>query len=177
MHKDTKIIIINGKGGSGKDTFVEMITKISPNTVLNASSIEPVKDASVILGRDPEDKSPKARKFLSDIKKAWVEYSEGGTQHLLEFIRVFSDSRKPYYIFLHIREPEEIQKMKRSLMGKCVTLLVKGRDDGNAQINDSDNCVNEYPYAYILDNDGSLEDLKAKAVLFLEMLKSHTYEV
>ena len=36
--------------------------------------------------------------------------------------------------------------------------------------NDSDGKVNEYEYDYYIENDGTLEDLKKKAVQFIEEL-------
>jgi CO dehydrogenase nickel-insertion accessory protein CooC1 len=45
-----KHIIINGRGTSGKDTFIELFAKSYPNTTHNISSIDPIKDIAYIGG-------------------------------------------------------------------------------------------------------------------------------
>ena len=59
-------VIINGVGGCGKDTLVEMLS--SHRKVKNISSITPVKKIAEHCGWLGE-KTDKARKFLSDLKK------------------------------------------------------------------------------------------------------------
>ena len=63
--KMKNIIIINGTGGSGKDTFVEFVSKYSK--VFNFSSVDKVKEVARVIGWSGT-KSEKDRKFLSDLK-------------------------------------------------------------------------------------------------------------
>ena len=59
------IVIINGTGGSGKDTFIDFVKKHAK--VVNVSSVDFVKEVATLAGWQGE-KSKEARKFLSDLK-------------------------------------------------------------------------------------------------------------
>ena len=61
---DKKIIIINGTGGSGKDTFVEFCSKYA--NVFNFSSIDKVKEIAKIIGWTGS-KSEKDRNAREDL--------------------------------------------------------------------------------------------------------------
>ena len=80
-------IIINGTGGSGKDTFVEYVAKYTK--VFNFSSIDVIKEIGSlqvykkIQGLEwlaeygwQGKKTEKDRKFLSELKRIWEEYNE-----------------------------------------------------------------------------------------------------
>ena len=54
------IVIINGYGGSGKDTFVEFVSKY--NKVYNFSSVDKVKEIAKLIGWNGK-KEEKDRKF------------------------------------------------------------------------------------------------------------------
>ncbi len=45
---EKQIIIINGTGGSGKDTFVEFCSKYG--SIMNFSSIDKVKEIATLIG-------------------------------------------------------------------------------------------------------------------------------
>ena len=75
-------------------------------------------------------------------------------------------------MFVHIREPEEIQKAKELLGAK--TLLVKNPNVELIKSNDADGRVEEYEYDYTIYNDGTLEDLYDKAFEFVEGLNLST---
>lgn len=51
-----KTVIINGTGGSGKDTFVELckeyVEKMDNYYIYNRSSVDKIKEAAVIVGWD-----------------------------------------------------------------------------------------------------------------------------
>ena len=59
------IIIINGCGGVGKDTFVNMCAKYT--SVVNYSSVKEIKEIAKYIGWDGS-KEERDRKFLSDLK-------------------------------------------------------------------------------------------------------------
>ena len=71
-----KIIIINGSGRCGKDTFVEYVKKVSNDRVYLISTVDKVKEIAKTMGWDG-NKDEKSRKFLSDIKLAWTNYNNG----------------------------------------------------------------------------------------------------
>ena len=69
-----KIVIINGSGGVGKDTFVDFCKEFT--NVRNISSVDKVKEAAKILVNWNGEKDEKSRKLLSDLKRISVEYND-----------------------------------------------------------------------------------------------------
>ena len=69
------------------------------------------------------------------------------------------------YLFIHIREIDEIIKAKKMLNAK--TLLIKNPRVELITSNNSDGNVYNYNYDFVIENDGTLEDLKDKAKQFL----------
>ena len=116
-----KIIVINGTGGSGKDTFVEFCKEHV--IVFNHSSVDIIKQAASIMGWDGK-KDDKSRKFLSDLKALVTEYNDGCFKHIVELVKEFTNVKEDDCIlFLHIREPEEIKRVVDEF--GAITLLIK----------------------------------------------------
>jgi hypothetical protein len=72
-------------------------------------------------------------------------------------------------VFIHCREPKEIDKLVYQFhQYDPVTLLIRREAaESVEQINDSDNSVLNYSYNYIVRNEGTLDDLKESARTFL----------
>ena len=104
-------IIINGKGGAGKDTMCEMAAKHF--RTMNVSSIDPIKKIASQNGWNGE-KDDKSRKFLADLKKIFTDYNDLPTEYIFGKYKEFlvSDCE---ILFVHIREPEEIEKFRRKI--------------------------------------------------------------
>ena len=64
--------VINGAGGVGKDTLCDLAARHFK--VYNISTIMPIKDIARMCGWMGE-KSDKARRFLSDLKRVTVAFS------------------------------------------------------------------------------------------------------
>ncbi|MCC8015564.1 MAG: hypothetical protein LIO87_10280 [Eubacterium sp.] len=156
------VIIINGKGGAGKDTLCDIAAK--HYKVRNVSAITPIKEIAKKHGWNGE-KDSKSRKFLSDLKKVFIEYNDLPTQYLLEQYEQFMQSEEQL-MFVHIREGSEIDKLKHSIKTKCRTLLIRraGQESwGNA----SDDEVEQYGYDLYYDNDKPLEETENDFIEFL----------
>lgn len=162
---DKKIVIINGTGGAGKDTFVKFCSEIEK--VLNISTVDKVKEAAKILVGWNGEKDEVSRKLLVDLKRLSINYNDSPTKYVLEMAEKFRSS-EDNLMFVHIREIEEIEKTKELLNAK--TLLITNPRVKLITSNDSDGKVNEYKYDYYIENDGTLEDLKNKAVKFTKEL-------
>lgn len=162
---DKNIIIINGTGGAGKDTFVSFCSEFVK--VLNVSSVDKVKEAAKILVGWNGEKDEVSRKLLVDLKKLSVDYNDAPTKYIKSMSDNFKNSDEEL-MFVHIREAEEIEKTKKLLNAK--TLLITNPRVQLITSNDSDGKVNEYKYDYYISNDGTLEDLKYKAKQFIEEL-------
>ena len=161
------IFIINGQGGSGKDTFVKFCQEFVPDRVINISTVDYIKEIAQYLGWEG-GKSEKDRKFLSDLKALSKEYNDLPYQQVKRVIFSLNERRKRHphpIIFIHCREPDEIKRFVNEYKAK--TILVY---NGSRQItsNESDKNVNNYNYDFIIDNTGTFDDLKERARNFLE---------
>lgn len=159
-------IIINGAGGVGKDTLCDIAARYFK--VINVSSITPIKEIASNYGWNGE-KDARSRKFLSDLKRVFIDYNDLPTKYLYEQYKAFMESDNEVY-FAHIREGEEIEKLKNMIGEGCVTLLVE-RQTGNSEWgNVSDDAVRNYNYDYIFDNNVALFEAEEAFIELLEEL-------
>ena len=184
MRKPKFIIVINGKGGVGKDTLVEMARKHF--SVENISSIDPIKDAALYLGWTG-DKSNKSRKFLADLKKLVTDFNDYPTLSLMTKTITFLKSNSDI-LFVHIREGEEITKYINNVLKatkhdqidtlksfssltseyRIITLLIRRESINNKEYgNTSDDDVENYKYMYTFHNDSPLDDTEYIYLMFL----------
>lgn len=164
------VVVINGRGGVGKDTLCDMAAKTFK--VENVSSITPIKEIAALCGWDGS-KDDKSRKFLADLKRLSVEYNDYPTLWATEKYKDFLLSDKDV-MFVHIREPEEIAKFVNSTDGAAITLLIRGgeRMKRGAYGNAADDGVENYAYDYYFDNDGTLEEAERGFTLLLNKILS-----
>lgn len=162
------VVVINGSGGVGKDTICSVVA--AHHKTLNYSSVDPIKKIAKDNGWNGE-KTEKSRKFLSDLKKLFIDFNDLPLNYMLGRYREFLESDNEV-LFLHIREAEEIEKLVRSIRelgGNVATLLIRGRNDANkAWHNVSDDAVENYRYDYIYDNVKSLDELDADFMAYFE---------
>lgn len=156
---EKRIVVINGPAQVGKDTFINLCEEILNQylmTVYSYSSVDEIKQKAKELGWNGV-KDDKGRKLLSDLKLASIDYNDGPTQYLERCIEQSGWN----LIFLHIREPEEIAKMK-ALHPEA---LVVHMDRNNAErfVNHADSNTYNYPYDIYVNNDGDLEYLRELA--------------
>ena len=159
-------IIINGVGGCGKDTLVELLS--SYHKVKNISSITPVKEIAKHCGWNGE-KTDEARKFLSDLKKLLTEFNEFPMQYLLSEQEEFLVSGDEL-LFVHIREPHEIEKFKKVSKTLTYALLVEPREELQNKVygNKSDDEVNNYSYDFVFKNNKPLEIIEKEWLTFID---------
>ena len=164
------IIVINGKGGVGKDTLIDFVREYCK--IQNVSAITPTKSVARLLGWHGE-KTLKARKFLSDLKALSIAYNDYPTEYLLrEANKFLSNKYEGVFMFVHIRECEEIQKFKDRCNGNVFTLLVRRDIDVSEFGNDSDDNVEDYHYDYVFDNNKSLEEAKNDFLVLMDTIIS-----
>lgn len=149
------VIVINGKGGVGKDTLCDIAGK--HYRTRNVSSVAPIKKLASLCGWNGE-KDDRSRKFLSDLKALTAEYNDFPTRWLREQYEEFCISDEEV-MFVHIREGSEIDKFLDATGGRAVTLLVRGgkRMPDTRYGNDSDDLVEAYKYDYYFTNDLPLD--------------------
>lgn len=162
MEGQKLVIIINGKGGCGKDAICDILARHYP--VTNVSTITKVKQAARLMFGWKGEKSLKDRKFLSDLKDLWIDYNDGPFKYAINEFHKFAEKPVTAYneiLIMHVREPSEIKKIKDRInyIGTipCVTLLVKSpRTESVEYGNKSDDLVNKYPYEFIYNNAAPL---------------------
>lgn len=166
---------------SGKDQFCNYCMDYMAKKGIKGgviSTVDLIKRIASQLGWDGI-KTPKDRKFLSDLKKLLTDWND------IPFTYVQSQIRETYLMFtqklgvpqdriiffVHSREPEEIKRFQE--VYGATTLLVKRKDvEDLEQSNDSDNNVMNFQYDYIINNDKGLDELQLEAMKFVdEMVK------
>ena len=190
----TKVVIINGKPQSGKDTFCKYAQGYcdddeSANTLI-ISSVDPLKEMLTQLGWDGT-KTDKIRDMLMDMKQLWVQNQDGPTMFLFNNILEFHKTctGEDNIVFVHIREPEEIKKLVNALTGfesmgiDVISLLVirKGGEDtpnqpAETRRSDDEALINSYEYDVTINNDEDLIKLQELAAEFVDKLLEDEYE-
>lgn len=162
---EKRIVIINGSGGVGKDTFVELCGKFVE--VKNISSVDKVKEAARILVNWNGEKDDKTRKLLVDLKQLSIDYNDYPMTYIKQEADSFFGNEKQKIMFIHIREISEIEKIKKMLQAR--TLLITSSRVEKIVTNNSDANVEQYEYDTYISNDGTLDELKEKAKQFVWM--------
>ena len=161
---DKKIYIINGSGGVGKDTFIEYCSEFAK--VKNISSVDKVKEAAKILTGWNGEKDEKSRKLLVDLKKLSIDYNDYPVKYIEEQAKEFQENDDEEMMFVHIREIDEIKKVKERVTVK--TILVTSTRVEKITSNSSDANVENYEYDYYIKNDGTLDELREMAKEFVD---------
>ena len=175
-----KVVVINGKGGCGKDTFVSMCYKLLNQNqtkcclCYNLSTVDLVKEAAAVCGWAGE-KDPASRKFLSQLKDILTEWKDLPFQDVVErTLRIqhkteISGCVDDAIVFIHCREPHEIQRLVDELGARSL-LIRRAAAESVEQCNHADNGVLDYEYDFTIDNNGTLDQLKEKAKAFLSVI-------
>lgn len=162
MKLSKKVFIINGSGGVGKDTFCEYVGHYAKVKVI--SSIDLVKDYASKMGWNGS-KTPRDRKFLSDLKDLLTKYNDYPFRDICQKVLWFKEDDNEF-LFIHIREPEEIDRAKREF--NAHTILMVNDNVKGIYSNHADARVLEYNYDIVIDNSGTLKDLDIIAKDFVE---------
>lgn len=172
-----QIIVINGEAGSGKDTFVWLCKNVDGialkegwnfSGICNFSMVDKVKQIAEECGWNGK-KDSKSRKFLSDLKDLCDEYNQMSFRDLEH--RVFTFRLDPYakILFVHAREPKDIQAIVEKYKAK--TLLIKRNGHSTEASNHADADVYNYEYDYVVTNPGdSIEEYQKQARDFLKAI-------
>lgn len=166
-----EICIINGSGGKGKDLFVELCGRYCE--VLNVSSIDPAKNAAMHLvgykwGDEKTDESLRA--LLSELKAISIRVNNYPFKYVSKHIEEFQ-SVSGELLFIHIREPQEIQQVL-DVFPHVHTLLLTNERVDDIVTNSSDANVYNFNYEFKIMNDGSIEELEMSASNFVSVLRA-----
>lgn len=166
----TKIVIINGYPTAGKDTFCNFMRAYASEfgeKITSISTIDPVIPMAMAMGWDGE-KTSANRKFLSQLKSITSEWCDLPFTQTCAKIGCLTTKRKPpQIIFIHCREPEEIDRFVKKY--NATTVFIKRPNNKTKISNCSDARVENYFYDYIVENN-SLAELAEGAALLYELL-------
>ncbi len=154
---EKRVYIINGSGGAGKDTVCEIAAR--QYRVWNISSITPIVRIAKAAGWDGV-KTPASRRLLARLKEVFTEYNDLSFAYCMQQLAAFRQSDAEI-LFVHIREPQEIERFRQAAGKDCYTLLVRRPAQG-AWGNHADDDVENYQYDAVLCNDGTLQQLEAR---------------
>lgn len=162
-----KIIIINGSGGVGKDTFVDMVRQeihnMSGSNCRVYQIADPVKAIAEEMGWKG-GKTEKDRKFLSDLKVLWSNYNDGPFERLDNEVKLFKGDKKNDVLFLFMREPDEIGRA--SELYDALTVIITSDRVNKIESNMADKNVANYNYDIVIRNNLDREHLKDTARSF-----------
>ena len=169
-----KYFIINGRPRSGKDTFVNFCLEELGAFGKLISTVDFVKKIATECGWDGT-KDLKNRKFLSDLKDLLTNWGDVPYKKTLQEIDMFKfdldywDVSDKGVVFIMCREPKEIERFERELNAKSV-LILRASVEFEQQSNHADSEVLNHKYDYIIENNGTVDELKEKAKDFLKNL-------
>ena len=173
-----KLVITNGTGGAGKDTFCQMVKKELEEIGFETWRYSYVDFARNMLHEfadiDTSKKTDKDRKLLAAINRALEEYDDIPFKDccslINDFLLSFQNRYEPMtdtyekndtdFIFLDVRSPEIIDRFKEKYNNVYTVLVDNGKLTDSAP---EDLNVNNYDYDYTINNKGTLCDLEQQA--------------
>lgn len=169
------VVVVNGFPRSGKDTFVNFCKKELGSFGLSVSTVDFVKHLAAQSGWDGT-KTQRNRKFLSDLKNLLTEWDDIPWKKVEEVYHSIEKDCSTYhlkdsdfFLFVFSREPEEIERFRQQY--GAITALIDRKEVEGEQSNDSDNEVKNYDYDFVIDNNGTLEELEEKALFFIRTVE------
>ena len=176
-----KFVIINGLGGCGKSTFIELCQEYCDNPdnlkahnwmVSELSTVDFVKEVARICGWKGK-KEKKDREFLHDLKEAMEKWDNIPNKKVLEdaenIIKNYLGLN--HLFFVNIREPQSIESFSQLVMEQGYETPIKILMESNMSSNEVDSIVQEIKsikYDKIYKNNGTLKDLANIARYFIQ---------
>ena len=151
------IFVTNGMARSGKDTFAALMNEFVPTK--KYSSIDYIKEIAKLCGWDGQ-KNERSRKFLSDLKVLTSQYNDLPFKMIQKQIQEFHKNKKYNVLLIDIREPEEIRKLCYKYKD-VKTILIKRSSVKTITSNMADAGVFNYNYDFVIENNGTLDELKS----------------
>ena len=169
-----RLFILNGRGGAGKNSFVDFIIdeveeRNLPYNVIHTSIITPVKYAAKILGWN-DTKDDRSRKFLHDLKILSERYNDYCFDSIKSLVRDHwaADSNRNL-IFVDMREEKDILCFTyyfNKYKPKTILVQRNGLEKKTYGNFADDNADKMEAVDYLISNNGSLEDLRGEAKKF-----------
>jgi len=165
-----KVIVMNGQGGSGKSTFEQYVVDFAAKdnkTVSIYSMVTYVKECAKLLGWDG-GKTDVDRKFLSDLKLALESWNNSPRINVEAEINAAEEAGDSL-IFIDAREGEDIEWLRETF---DTTVILVDRKLNRTYGNIADDGVMDITYDFVVDNTGTLDDLKDSAEVFWNLVRN-----
>lgn len=163
-----KVVVINGSGGVGKDTFVNEFSGMFPYLyVRSASAIDETARIATLCGWKGQ-KSERDRKFLYELKCALDNWDDVSMKHMKKIVDQYRGSNIVQVLFLHVRKPSEIERCVREF--NATTILITNSRVPPITSNGADSSVFSFNYDYVIRNDDTLDSLREKAARYYDFL-------
>lgn len=169
-----EVVVLNSKGGAGKDTFFGFCESILGDCVAHISTVDLVKEVAESIGWDGT-KTLENRRRLSMLKDIMTAWGDGPFKDVCSMVNQIkyewmNGGEEFGIIFIDCREPHEIERLVKELGAK--TLLIT-RDNLPATYgNHADDGVFDYTYDYIVENNGSLTELRDSARAIINAIRA-----
>jgi len=167
---EPKIYIISGKAGSGKDTVADILKNNLKDKTIIISYASYLKEYAKNILNWNGNNEDKPRTFLQEIGDLVKSINPNFlVNRILEDIEVY----KHYYqniIISDARFESEIKSIENKY--KCVKIYVYGRDNNLTSVQKEHNTETSldgyHDYDYMINNNGTLDDLNRKVLEVLE---------
>jgi thymidylate kinase len=173
------LFVINGYPGAGKDTFVNYVKKhwdlfklprvdYKNVKIVNISTIDYLKEIFKEEFNWDGEKTPEVRNALATIHKALNDWND--LPFTLTYDKIKEEILKGNIVFLHCREPYNIERYVEKFNGQSVFIeneKAKNEVLSKSLVNASDLEVENYNYNITIHNNASLEKLEEQAKTFV----------
>lgn len=166
-----KIIILNGKGTVGKDTFAQQLSSLCKTKIY--STIDNIKQIALNDFQWDGVKDFKGRKLLSDLKLASMNYNEKPYNDMIDAILKAQEDNFDLFICM-IRDISEIEKISNDdrFINDVFTVIITSENTKNVSFgNVADDSVFDFIYDYYIYNDGTIQDLHDSAINLIHELQ------
>lgn len=156
--------IINGYARSGKGEFVKRLNNYIPT--ISISTVDIIKKICLELGWDG-NKDENGRLVLSEFKDLSTKYFDHSFNYVKNELDKFKNNDNDNLIFtVDSREPKEIKRFVDELDFK--TIFINNINITNIPNNHADKNVLDYKYDYVINNNGTLEELDLEVQKFIK---------
>ena len=165
-----KIVVLNGKGMSGKYTFAEQLASLCKTKIY--STIDYIKKIAADYFDWNNVKDFKGRKLLSDLKLASMSYNDKPYNDMVNAILDAQNNNYDLFVCM-IRDIPEIEKLcaDERFSNTVSTVIVSSDKTKNVDYgNVADDSVFDFIYDYYVYNNGTIQDLHDSAINLIKDL-------
>lgn len=173
------VFVLNGHPRAGKDTAADfmMAGLVSRDwDTANLSAVSLVKRLLTDIHVPWERKTPAERDLMAEMQSALLKYDWLPLRWLQDEIETRCMLAKRGAYFVHIREPDAIAKFTALLSDIGIpvrTVRIDRPDAEKVSSNRADASVDSMTYDLTIKNHGSLDDLRAACLEFINRLEGN----